>query len=279
MFKKGFQLLQETGRALARRFAVRREVQHGLAVKILAALGGQNNLTTIDACMTRLRVTVKKTSLVDKSALKRLGAAGILEIGHNFEVIFGTQSDTLKGQIKEIIHAEESWLISSGEADVQSHIPQGNNTAHAIYAPLSGEVLDLAKVPDQVFAEKMMGDGFAIKPTNGLVLSPVKGKVIIAFPTKHAIGLSSEDGLEILVHIGIDTVKLKGEGFELLISEGDAVEVGTPLLKVDLAYINAHAKSSVSPVIFTNLKRQTIAVQETSVIAGKTIVCMVQSDQ
>jgi glucose-specific phosphotransferase system IIA component len=279
MFIKGFQLFRQIGSALTRLFAVRPAIQNGLAANVLHALGGKDNLTAIDACFVRLRVTVKKTGLVDKAALKQLGAAGVLEIGHNFQVIFGTQSDNLKGQIEAILHAEEGRHIFSGEADVQSYIPQENKAEYPIYAPLCGEVIDMSQVPDPVFAEKMMGDGFAIKPTSGLVLSPVRGKVIVAFPTKHAIGLSSEDGLEILVHVGIDTVKLKGEGFELLIKEGDTVKVGTPLVKVDLAYVEAHAKSLITPVVFTNLKGQTIVVHKTTLVAGQTIVCMVRSGQ
>jgi glucose-specific phosphotransferase system IIA component len=279
LLEKGFEMFRKIGRALMGQTAVQPAAKDGLAANVLKALGGRDNLTDIDACFTRLRVTVKKTNLVDKEALKHLGAKGVLEIGQNFQVVFGTQSDTLKGQIKEIIYAEESGRISSGEADVPSHIPQGSKAEYPVYAPVCGEVIDLSAVPDPVFAEKMMGDGFAIKPTNGLVLSPVKGKVMIAFPTKHAVGLISEDGLEILVHVGIDTVKLKGEGFELLIEEGDTVKVGTPLLKVDLAYVEAQATSSITPVVFTNLKGQTIVVHNTTAVAGETVVCMVRSGQ
>ena len=148
--------------------------------------------------------------------------------------------------------------------------------AISIYAPLSGEIIDLSEVPDPVFAEKMMGDGFAIKPSGGRVLSPVKGTVHNTFPTKHALGLVSEVGLEVLIHVGLDTVNLKGQGFEMLVAEGDLVEVGTPLLKLDLPYIEANAKSSITPIVFTNLQGQTLELKKGLAEAGKTLVCVVQ---
>ncbi|WP_425060413.1 Putative PTS system glucosamine-specific EIICBA component [Sporomusa carbonis] len=249
--------------------------QDGLAANVLKALGGKDNLTALDACITRLRVTVKNPGLVDKAALKQLGAAGVLEVGHNFQAIFGTQSDTLKGQIKEIMRGSGGGT-SLPVASEKKQVAEGKQTEVAVYAPLSGEVVELAQVPDPVFAEKMMGDGFAIKPAAGLVLSPVKGKVLTTFPTKHAVGLIAENGLELLIHVGIDTVKLQGKGFELLVQEGALVEVGTPLLKVDLAYINTHAKSSITPIIFTNLKDQTVEVTKIAAMAGKTVVCTVR---
>jgi len=255
---------------------------------ILKAFGGKDNLTVLDACITRLRITVKDPKLVNKGALKELGASGVLEVGQNFQAIFGTQSDSLKEEIKELIqtgateapeaaevtgHIAES-LPGTPKADtVSSKISKGK--ALSIVAPLSGEIIDLTDVPDPVFAEKMMGDGFAIKPSDGLVLSPVKGKVFNTFPTKHALGLVSEDGLEVLIHIGLDTVNLKGQGFELLVAEGDLVEVGTPLLKVDLPYIEAKAKSSITPIVFTNLQGQTLELKKGLAKAGETLVCVV----
>ncbi|EKU47495.1 PTS sugar transporter subunit IIA [Staphylococcus massiliensis] len=121
-----------------------------------------------------------------------------------------------------------------------------------IYAPMSGSYVNIEDIPDPVFAQKMMGEGFGIKPNDGTVVSPINGTVDNVFPTKHAIGLKSENGLELLVHIGLDTVQLNGEGFETLVESGDTVEVGTPILKFDVSYINENAKSIISPVIITN---------------------------
>ncbi len=254
-----------------------RDQQDSLAVNVLKALGGKDNLTALDACITRLRVTVKNPSLVDKTALKQLGASGVLEVGNSFQAIFGTQSDTLKGQIQEIISAGGSEKVNVPAVDTECPVFEDNQVEKSIYAPLSGEVVDLSEVPDQVFAEKLMGDGFAIRPNDGQVLSPIKGKVVNAFPTKHAVGLMTEDGLEVLIHVGIDTVQLQGKGFEMLVAEGDSVQQGTPLLKFDLAYIDEHAKSSITSVVFTNLKGQAIEVNKTTVVAGKTIACVVRA--
>jgi len=258
------------------------------AANILKAFGGKDNLTALDACITRLRITVKDVALVNKGALKELGASGVLEVGQNFQAIFGTQSDSLKEEMKEIIRtgATEGTGVTENPGNVlpgtqksdsvPPKIAKDKAISIYIYAPLSGEIIDLAEVPDPVFAEKMMGDGFAIKPSDGLVLSPVKGTVNNTFPTKHALGLVSEEGLEVLIHVGLDTVNLKGQGFEMLVAEGDLVEVGTPLLKVDLAYIEANAKSSITPIVFTNLQNQTLDIKKDLAEAGKTLVCVVQ---
>ncbi|WP_438804675.1 PTS sugar transporter subunit IIA [Oceanobacillus saliphilus] len=122
-----------------------------------------------------------------------------------------------------------------------------------IIAPMTGELIPITEVPDEVFSGKMMGDGFAIVPKEGTVLSPIDGKIVNIFPTNHAIGLESNSGREILIHIGIDTVALKGNGFEPLVKENDQVRAGQPLMKVDLDYVGSHATSTVTPIIFTNL--------------------------
>ena len=121
-----------------------------------------------------------------------------------------------------------------------------------IYAPLTGEYINMEDIPDPEKKQKMMGEGFGINPTEGEVVSPIEGKVDNVFPTKHAIGLKADNGLEILVHIGLDTVQLDGQGFEILVSSGDTVQVGDPLLKFDLEYIRNNAKDVISPIIITN---------------------------
>lgn len=121
-------------------------------------------------------------------------------------------------------------------------------------SPLTGDLIPITEVPDEVFSGKMMGDGFAIVPKDGTVVSPIDGKVVNLFPTKHAIGLESNDGREILIHIGIDTVELKGEGFESLVKQDDQVKAGQPLMKVDFDFVEKNATSTVTPVVFTNLK-------------------------
>ena len=126
--------------------------------------------------------------------------------------------------------------------------------------PINGKIIPLTEVPDQVFAQGMMGQGFAIAPTGNTVYSPIDGKIVSIFPTKHAIGLVTDTGVEILIHVGVDTVKLKGQGFEQLAEDGQVVKRGDALLKIDLAYIEANAPSSIIPIIFTNLTTEKLTV-------------------
>lgn len=222
-----------------------------LATNILDAMGGKQNIAHLDACITRLRVSVNDIKDVDKNRLKKLGAAGVLEVGNNIQAIFGPRSETIKGQMKNIMEGKKPReIVKEPEKVVEQTERKGDDI---FVAPLKGKVVAITEVPDQVFAEKMMGDGFAIVPTEGMVVSPVDGKIVNLFPTKHAIGILSDNGREILIHFGIDTVNLKGEGFETLVSENARVVKGQPLLKVDLDYIKEHAKSTITPIVFTNL--------------------------
>lgn len=231
-----------------------------LPFEILEAMGGKENIANLDACITRLRVSVNDSTNVDKKRLKQLGAAGVLEIGNNIQAIFGPRSDSLRHQMADIIKGNTPRpTATKPDQEVQKEIEQAtpeairNDVNNHFVAPITGELLSISEVPDPVFSGKMMGDGFAIKPTDGTVVSPVDGKIINVFPTKHAIGLVSDNGREVLIHFGIDTVKLKGAGFELLISEEDIVKAGQPLLKVDLDYVAENATSTITPIVFTNL--------------------------
>lgn len=143
-----------------------------------------------------------------------------------------------------------------------------------IYAPLTGEYVKIEDIPDPVFAQKMMGEGFGINPTEGEVVSPIEGKVDNVFPTKHAVGLKAENGLELLVHIGLDTVQLDGKGFEVLVESGDDIKIGDPLIRFDLEYINNIAKSIISPIIITNSDQtESIHIEDVqAVVKGETQV-------
>ncbi len=121
-----------------------------------------------------------------------------------------------------------------------------------IYSPVSGKIIDLDEVPDPVFAQRLVGDGIAVQPEDGTIVSPVNGEVVQLFPTLHAVGIKSTEGLEVLIHIGIDTVELKGGGFTALAKQGDTVSVGTPLVKVDIDKVKEAGKSMITPVILTN---------------------------
>lgn len=226
---------------------------------ILSALGGQENIVHLDACITRLRVEVKDKGNVSKDRLKKLGASGVLEVGNNIQAIFGTRSDTIKTQIADIMSGKAPRAAAKAEAvkpaEVERQAAQDGDAIinEDIVMPVNGELMDISNVPDPVFAEKMTGDGFAVLPHEGLIASPVYGKVFNVFPSKHAIGIMSDGGKEVLVHIGVNTVKLKGQGFNVLVKEGDLVAAGQPIMEVDLAYVKEHAPSLISPIVFSNL--------------------------
>jgi glucose-specific phosphotransferase system IIBC component len=222
---------------------------------ILEAFGGSTNIKHLDACITRLRIEVKDKAGVNKNRLKQLGAAGVLEVGNNVQAIFGTRSDTIKTQMQDII---------AGRTPAPTPVPTPNEEKAAgesgqeivvedIVMPVNGELMDISNVPDTVFSQKMTGDGFAVLPHDGKICSPVYGKVFNVFPSKHAIGIMSDGGKEVLVHFGVNTVKLKGKGFTILVQEGDLVSAGQPIMEVDLAFVKDNAPSIISPIIFSNL--------------------------
>ncbi|KTD84523.1 glucose-specific PTS transporter subunit IIBC [Paenibacillus etheri] len=225
---------------------------------ILSALGGKENIAHLDACITRLRVEVKDKSGVDKTRLKKLGASGVLEVGNNIQAIFGTRSDTIKSQIQDVISGKTPAPTPVAVTPQPEEEQQAGEAGEAIIkedivSPINGELVDITEVPDAVFSQKMTGDGFAFLSDDGKIASPVYGKVFNVFPSKHAIGIMSDGGKEVLVHIGVNTVKLKGQGFTVLVEEGDLVAAGQPIMEVDLEYVKAHAPSVMSPVIFSNL--------------------------
>ncbi|MBT2758114.1 PTS transporter subunit IIABC [Mesobacillus foraminis] len=232
-----------------------------LPYQVLEAMGGQGNIAHLDACITRLRVSVNDIKNVDKDRLKQLGAAGVLEVGNNIQAIFGPRSETIKGQMKDIMSGKRPRPVETSPAEeVEQQIEEVNpqalqteNGSDVFVSPIKGEIKPITEVPDAVFSGKMMGDGFAIIPSEGVIVSPVNGKIINLFPTKHAMGILSDSGREILIHVGIDTVNLKGQGFETLVNENDRIEKGQPLLKVDLDYIKQNATSIMTPIVFTNL--------------------------
>ncbi|WPF85725.1 glucose-specific PTS transporter subunit IIBC [Staphylococcus aureus] len=228
-----------------------------LPYAVLESMGGKANIKHLDACITRLRVEVNDKSKVDVPGLKDLGASGVLEVGNNMQAIFGPKSDQIKHEMQQIMNGQVVENPTTMEDDKDETVVVAEDKSatselsHIVHAPLTGEVTPLSEVPDQVFSEKMMGDGIAIKPSQGEVRAPFNGKVQMIFPTKHAIGLVSDSGLELLIHIGLDTVKLNGEGFTLHVEEGQEVKQGDLLINFDLDYIRNHAKSDITPIIVT----------------------------
>ncbi len=254
------------------------------ALEILRAFGGPENISNLDACITRLRVSVNDNALVSKSRLQQLGAAGVLEVGNSVQAVYGTRSDRIKESMKTIVaeggytaaapvaaRAAAPSVVATPEPSLQKadQASVQATTAHLtlpanFVLPMQGRVLPITEVPDPVFAGKIMGEGFAIDPTISSaaeVRSPVSGEVMTLFPTGHAIGLRADNGLEVLVHVGIDTVSLKGEGFTPLVAQGDHVSAGQPLLRVNLQVLQGRVPSLITPVVFTNLEEgQTVEV-------------------
>ncbi|MGL4914094.1 MAG: glucose-specific PTS transporter subunit IIBC [Romboutsia sp.] len=235
-----------------------------LAFGILEALGNKENIKSLDACITRLRVAVNDINKVDQEKLKSLGAAGVMVIGNNIQAIYGPKSDTLKSEINEIISGkikvakpkkvevkQEVVVTTAGE---EKKVTVTSTSSEEIISLVNGELMDISEVPDEVFSTKLMGDGFAIKSNDGEIYAPVSGTVGVIFPTKHAIIIESEAGREVLIHLGIETVKLEGKGFDVFVKVGQKVKAGDKLVKMDLDYISKNATSTISPVVFTNLE-------------------------
>ncbi|MFH4877847.1 glucose-specific PTS transporter subunit IIBC [Staphylococcus cohnii] len=222
-----------------------------LPFKVLDAMGGKDNIKHLDACITRLRVEVNEKAQVDVEGLKQLGASGVLEVGNNMQAIFGPKSDQIKHDMAQIIAGN---ITKPEETTTESEAMNESVTVESetIYAPLKGRTVPLNEVPDQVFSDKLMGDGLAIYPDNGEVVAPFDGTVELVFPTKHAIGLKSESGVEVLIHFGLETVGLQGEGFTVHVDSGETIVKGQSLMTVDLEYIKTHAKSDITPIIVTN---------------------------
>ncbi|PTM59832.1 glucose-specific PTS transporter subunit IIBC [Desmospora activa] len=250
-----------------------------LAHEVLEAFGGGENITNLDACISRLRINVKDASQVDKDRLKKLGASGVLVYGESVQAIFGTQSDIIKGQMQDIMRGKKPRAAEpiQTEADGSIRVSDGRDE---IGAPMKGKILSITEVPDEVFAGKMMGEGFAIEPSDGTVVSPVDGKVINVFPTKHAIGIQSDNGIEILLHVGIDTVKMEGEGFTLHVEQGATVKRGQKLLKVDLDLVRKKAKSTITPIVITNLSEgeKVDLLKEGDVGSGETGIVAISTE-
>lgn len=252
-----------------------------LPFNVLTAMGGESNIKHLDACITRLRVEVKDTTEVDEETLKNLGASGVMKVGNNMQAIFGTKSDLIKNDMQRIIDGEitsADETTVSDDADAEEAVSGSplNADTKDIFSPIKGEAVSLEEVPDQVFSGKMMGDGLAIKPSEGIVRAPFDGEVVTDFPTKHALGLTNAGGLEVLVHIGLDTVNLKGEGFKLHVSTGDTFNKGDVLMEFDLDYIREHAKSAITPIIITGPANIEIAAANTGEVDNDDIIINVK---
>lgn len=249
-------------------------------VNIINLLGGRANIVDVDACMTRLRVTVKDAEKVGtEEQWKAEGAMGLVMKGQGVQAIYGPKADVLKSDIQDLLDSGEviPETLPSQKAESAAATVSYKGVTEAIETVADGEVIKLEDVKDPVFSQKMMGDGFAVEPANGKIYSPVAGKVTSVFPTKHALGLLTEAGLEVLVHIGLDTVSLEGKPFEVHVAEGQTVAAGDLLVTADLAAIKEAGRETATVVVFTNAPAiKSVTVEKFGKVAAKTVVAKVE---
>lgn len=247
--------------AIAEEGAVRGE--DALSKSICQGLGGKKNISDVDCCATRLRCTVYKTELVNDATLKATGASGVVHKGNGVQIIYGPRVTVVKSNLEDYLETapDEEYIADTVESEQTENDGKIEQTADGeiektviISSPITGKAGELASTPDEVFSNKMLGDGAVVTPKEEIVRAPEDGEVAFVFDTRHAVGFLTDTGISLLIHIGIDTVKLEGQGFETLVEAGQKVKKGDPLLKLDLDYLKANAPSIVSPVICSEME-------------------------
>ena len=227
---------------------------------ILKGLGGKKNITSVDCCATRLRCTVTDGKLVDDNVLKATGASGVVHKGNGVQIIYGPRVTIIKSNFEDYLETapEESDFNYTENHDSSENVRSKEEkkviNSIIISSPFTGEAADITTAPDEGFAGKMMGDGAVVTPTEEIVTAPEDGEVCFVFDTKHAIGYQTDLGVTMIIHVGMDTVKLNGKGFEVFVENGQKVKKGDKLLKIDLEYLKTAAPSICSPVICTELQ-------------------------
>ncbi|HBQ6166636.1 PTS N-acetyl glucosamine transporter subunit IIABC [Klebsiella pneumoniae] len=252
-----------------------------LATSYIAAVGGTDNLKAIDACITRLRLTVGDSAKVNDAACKRLGASGVVKLNkQTIQVIVGAKAESIGDEMKKVVTrgpvaaaaAAPAGNVATAAPAAKPQAVANAKTVESLVSPITGDVVALEQVPDEAFASKAVGDGIAVKPTSKIVVAPAAGTVVKIFNTNHAFCLETNNGAEIVVHMGIDTVALEGKGFKRLVEEGTDVKAGEPILEMDLDFLNANARSMISPVVCSNSDDYSALVILASgkVVAGQT---------
>ena len=249
-------------------------------INIINLLGGRANIVDVDACMTRLRVTVKDAEKVGtEEQWKAEGAMGLVMKGQGVQAIYGPKADVLKSDIQDVLDSGEviPESLPSQMTAVQKAEATFKGVTDEVHSVADGQVINIEDVKDPVFSQKMMGDGFAVEPDNGRIVSPVAGKVTSVFPTKHALGLVTDNGLEVLVHIGLDTVSLEGKPFEVKVTEGQTVAAGDLLVEADLDAIREAGRETSTIVVFTNGDAiKSVNVEHTGKLAANAPVATVE---
>ena len=235
--------------------------EDAMSEAITRGLGGKKNISDVDCCATRLRCTVHDAAKVSDSILKATGASGVVHKGNGVQVIYGPNVTVIKSNLEDYLEKAPNTYAEAENAPAQKEAEPAQETKEqkvvdtiTVCSPMSGLAADLSTAPDEAFAEKMMGDGAVVTPEDPYVRAPEDGEVAFVFDTKHAIGFVTDSGVSLLIHVGIDTVKLNGEGFEALVESGQTVKKGDPMLKLDLEYLKTHAPSVTSPVLCTELE-------------------------
>ena len=238
---------------------------------ITRGLGGKKNISDVDCCATRLRCTVVDPDKVKDAVLKQTGPSGIIKKGQGIQIIYGPSVSVIKSNLEEYLagapEEEENWeaaeegapeeTVSQSvekEESPEKEPAKKQGPGRILYSPFKGRAASITEAPDEAFAERMMGDGYVVFPSEGIVYAPEDCEISFIFPSKHALGLRTEDGLEYLLHIGVDTVKLEGKGFKVFVQENDKVKKGDKLMEFDIEYIKEHAKSEACIGVFTSLE-------------------------
>ena len=249
-------------------------------INIINLLGGRANIVDVDACMTRLRVTVKDAEKVGtEEQWKAEGAMGLVMKGQGVQAIYGPKADVLKSDIQDVLDSGEviPETLPSQMTAVQKAEANFKGVTDEVHSVADGQVINIEDVKDPVFSQKMMGDGFAVEPENGKIVSPVAGKVTSIFPTKHALGLVTDNGLEVLVHIGLDTVSLEGKPFDVKVTEGQTVAAGDLLVEANLGAIREAGRETSTVVVFTNADAiKSVKVEHTGKLAANAPVAKVE---
>ena len=231
-----------------------------LSQSICRGLGGKKNISDVDCCATRLRCTVYKAELVNDALLKATGASGVVHKGNGVQIIYGPRVTVIKSNLEDYLETapDEEYTEEEVQEAVEEAVTEEKEQKVVktieISSPITGLAADLSTAPDEAFAERLMGDGAVVTPEDAIVRAPEDGEVCFVFDTRHAIGFQTDSGISLLIHVGIDTVKLDGEGFEVFVENGQKVKKGDPMLKLDLDYLKAHAPSLVSPILCTELE-------------------------
>lgn len=235
-------------------------VEDELSRTICQGLGGKKNISDVDCCATRLRCTVFKSELINDVLLKSTGASGVVHKGNGVQVIYGPRVTVIKSNLEDYLEtAPDEEFVSETAEETAAEEKAEEKAAKVvktiiISSPVDGIAADLSTAPDEAFAGRMMGDGAVVTPEDAVVKAPEDGEVCFVFETKHAIGFQTDSGLSLLLHMGIDTVALNGNGFEVLVENGQKVKKGDPMLKLDLDYLKANAPSIASPILCTELE-------------------------